>query len=129
MTLEESQEAMINHMIKKLNITDKSFVLDVGSGFGGLACAIAEKTGARVDGITLSKVQLDFSQKLAREKKLDNLCQFRIEDYRDIKKKYSRVLSKGMAEHLSRKRYTTYFRKIYEVGPISLRNISNTHTL
>ena len=114
MTLEDSQEAMINHMIKKLDITDKDSVIDIGSGFGGLACAIAEKTGARVDGITLSKVQLDFSQKLAREKKLDNLCQFRIEDYRDIKKKYSRVLSKGMAEHLSRKRYTTYFRKIYE---------------
>ena len=68
MTLEDSQEAMINHMIKKLDITDKDFVIDVGSGFGGLACAIAEKTGARVDGITLSKVQLDFSQKLAREK-------------------------------------------------------------
>ena len=114
MTLEDSQEAMINHMIKKLDITDKDSVIDIGSGFGGLACAIAEKTGARVDGITLSKVQLDFSQKLAREKKLDNLCQFRIEDYRDIKKTYSRVLSKGMAEHLSRKRYTTYFRKIYE---------------
>jgi len=115
MTLEDSQEAMINHMIKKLDIKDNDKILDCGSGFGGLACAIAEKTGARVDGITLSKVQLDFSQKLAREKKLDNLCQFRIEDYRDIKKKYTRVLSKGMAEHLSRKRYTTYFRKIYEI--------------
>ena len=60
---------------------------NTSSGFGGLACAIAEKTGARVDGITLSKVQIDFSKKIAREKKLDNLCQFRIEDYRDTKKK------------------------------------------
>ena len=70
MTLEDSQESMINHMIKKLDINDKDTVLDIGSGFGGLACAIAEKTGARVDGITLSKVQLDFSQKIAREKKI-----------------------------------------------------------
>ena len=73
MTLEDSQESMINHMIKKLDINDKDTVLDIGSGFGGLACAIAEKTGARVDGITLSKVQIDFSKKIAREKKLDNL--------------------------------------------------------
>jgi len=115
MTLEDSQEAMINHMIKKLGITDKDFVMDVGAGFGGLACAIAERTGARVDGITLSKVQLDFSQKLAREKKLDNLCQFRIEDYRDIKKTYTKVISKGMLEHCTRKFYKTYFRKIYEI--------------
>ena len=42
MTLEDSQEAMINHMIKKLNINDKDTVLDVGSGFGGLACAIVK---------------------------------------------------------------------------------------
>ena len=115
MTLEDSQEAMINHMIKKLGITDKDFVLDVGAGFGGLACAIAEKTGARVDGITLSKVQLDFSQKLAREKKLDNLCQFRIEDYRDTKKTYTKVISKGMLEHVTRKRYKDYFQQIYKM--------------
>ena len=115
MTLEDSQEAMINHMIKKLGITDKDFVMDVGAGFGGLACAIAEKTGARVDGITLSKVQLDFSQKLAREKKLDNLCQFRIEDYRDIKETYTKVISKGMLEHVTRKRYKDYFQQIYKM--------------
>ena len=115
MTLEDSQELMINHMIKKLDINDKDTVLDIGSGFGGLACAIAEKTGARVDGITLSKVQIDFSKKIAREKKLDNLCQFRIEDYRDTKKKYSKVISKGMLEHVTRKFYKTYFKKIYDV--------------
>ena len=64
---------------------------DIGSGFGGLAMSIAEKTGARVDGITLSKVQLEFSQLESRKKKLDNLCQFKIQDYRDVKKKYSKI--------------------------------------
>ena len=54
-------------MIKKLNITDKDTVLDIGSGFGGLACAIAEKTRARVDGITLSKVQIEYFKKMAKK--------------------------------------------------------------
>ena len=115
MTLEDSQEAMINHMIKKLDINDNDTILDIGSGLGGLACAIAEKTGARVDGITLSKVQLDFSQKLAREKKLDNLCQFRIEDYRDTTETYTKVVSKGMLEHVTRKRYFRFMSQIYEI--------------
>ena len=114
-SLEESQEAMINHIIKKLRIKENDTVLDIGSGFGGLSCAIAEKTGARVDGITLSKVQLNFSKDLARIKKIDNLCQFKIEDYRDIKKKYSKVISKGMLEHVTRKYYKTYFKKIYDI--------------
>ena len=90
-SLEESQEAMINHIIKKLRIEENDTVLDIGSGFGGLSCAIAEKTGAKVDGITLSKVQLDFSKNLARNKKIDNLCQFKIEDYRDVKKRNQKV--------------------------------------
>ena len=106
---------MINHIIKKLRIKENDTVLDIGSGFGGLSCAIAEKTGAKVDGITLSKVQLNFSKDLARIKKIDNLCQFRIEDYRDIKKKYSKVISKGMLEHVTRKYYKTYFKKIYDI--------------
>ena len=114
-SLEESQEAMINHIIKKLRIKENDTVLDIGSGFGGLSCAIAEKTGAKVDGITLSKVQLNFSKDLARIKKIDNLCQFKIEDYRDIKKKYSKVISKGMLEHVTRKYYKTYFKKIYDI--------------
>ena len=114
-SLEDSQEAMINHIIKKLEIREHDTVLDIGSGFGGLSCAIAEKTGAKVDGITLSKVQLNFSKDLARIKKIDNLCQFRIEDYRDIKKKYSKVISKGMLEHVTRKYYKTYFKKIYDI--------------
>ena len=115
MTLEDSQEAMINHMIKKLEISDKDTVLDVGSGFGGLACAIAQKTGARVDGITISKVQIEHSKKIAREKRLDNLCEFRFEDYRDVKKKYTKLISKGQLEHVTRKFYKTYFKKIFEV--------------
>jgi len=114
-SLEDSQEAMINHIIKKLEIREHDTVLDIGSGFGGLSCAIAEKTGAKVDGITLSKVQLNFSKDLARGKKIDNLCQFKIEDYRDVKKKYSKVISKGMLEHVTRKYYKTYFKKIYDI--------------
>ena len=114
-TLEESQEAMIDHMIKKLDINANDRILDIGSGFGGLACAIVQKTGARVTGITLSKVQLEHSKKIAREKKLDNLCEFRIEDYRDTKEKFNKVISKGMMEHCQRKYYKTYFKKIYEI--------------
>ena len=93
-SLEESQEAMINHIIKKLRIKENDTVLDIGSGFGGLSCAIAEKTGAKVDGITLSKVQLNFSKDLARIKKIDNLCQFKIEDYRDIKKSIQKLFQR-----------------------------------
>ncbi len=115
MSLEESQESMINHMIKKLNINDNDKILDIGSGFGGLACAIAEKTKARVTGITLSKIQLEHSKKIAREKRLDNLCQFKLEDYRDTKEKYTKIISKGMMEHVQRKYYKTYFKKIFNL--------------
>ena len=115
LTLEDAQEEMINHIIKKLNISNQDNILDIGCGWGGLAIAMAQKSGCRVTGITLSHNQLKYAKRRARELKVDNLCDFRLEDYRDTKDKFSKVVSKGMIEHTSRKFYKNYFNKIYEV--------------
>ena len=42
-SLEEAQNNKINHIIKKLNIKDNQRVLDIGSGWGGMAIEIAKK--------------------------------------------------------------------------------------
>ncbi len=124
MNLDDAQISMMDHIIKKLRLAEgKSKVLDIGCGWGGLAMRIAKKTGCQVTGITLSETQLRYAKEKARELKLDNLCEFRFEDYRETKEKYDRVVSKGMAEHVGRKYYKTYFKAIYDrlaSGGISL---------
>ena len=126
-SLEDSQEIMINHIIKKLKITSNDNVLEVGSGFGGICAAIAKKTGARVKGITLSKVQFDHSKNLVREKKIDNLCDFELKDFRDLQGKFSKILSFGQFEHTIRKHYNKYFKKIYNL--LSKDGIALVHTI
>ena len=80
-TLEEAQNNKINHIIKKLNIKDNQTVLDIGSGWGGMAIEIAKKTKARVLGITLSENQLKYSRQKAKELNLENQVEFKLIDY------------------------------------------------
>merc|ERR1712093_496620 len=71
-TLEQAQNNKIDHIIKKLNIQPDQKILDIGSGWGTLAIAIAQKTKASVTGITLSENQLEYSNKKAKDLNLTN---------------------------------------------------------
>ena len=79
-TLEEAQQNKVDHIIKKLDIKPGMRVLDIGCGWGGLAFEMAKKKGCEVLGITLSKNQLDYCKKKAKELNLDNQIKFEIMD-------------------------------------------------
>ena len=111
-TLETAQNNKIDHIIKKLNLKPNQRVLDIGSGWGSLALEIAKKSQCEVVGITLSENQLKYSKKKAKEMNLENQVQFRLIDYREINEKFDRVVSVGMFEHVGRKFYNKYFKKI-----------------
>ncbi len=115
MSLEDAQESMLKHCLKKLNIKKDSSVLDIGCGWGGAAIYFAKQTGCRVTGITLSDNQLAAAKEKARKERVDNLCEFKLEDYRETENKYDYVFSKGMLEHVSKRYYESYFKKIYDI--------------
>jgi len=114
-SLEEAQNNKINHIIKKLNIKDNQTVLDIGSGWGGMAIEIAKKTKARVLGITLSENQLKYSRQKAKEMNLENQVEFKLIDYRELKSKFDRIVSVGMFEHVGKKFYRKYFKCVHDL--------------
>ena len=114
-SLEEAQNNKINHIIKKLNIKDNQTVLDIGSGWGGMAIEIAKKTKARILGITLSENQLKYSRQKAKEMNLENQVEFKLIDYRELKSKFDRIVSVGMFEHVGKKFYRKYFKCVYDL--------------
>src|ERR1700677_4352580 len=57
-SLEDAQAAKKQRIIAKLRIGPKDKVLDISSGWGGLAFAIADAGAAEVRGVTLSQEQL-----------------------------------------------------------------------
>ncbi len=110
-SLDDAQIAKKRHLAAKLLIRRDQRVLDIGCGWGGLALYLAEFCGARVTGITLSKEQLAVAQQRAAEKNLSRNVGFQIEDYRDVKGKFDRIVSVGMFEHVGLNFYETFFRR------------------
>ena len=126
-TLEQAQSNKIHHIIKKLNIQPNQKVLDVGSGWGTLALAIAKETNASVTGITLSENQFEYSQNKAKEMNLSNQVDFKLIDYRQLNEKFDRIVSVGMFEHVGRNFYRTYFNKVFQL--LNEKGIALIHTI
>ena len=108
-TLEDAQQNKIDHIVKKLDIKQGNKILEVGCGWGGMAFEIAKQKGCEITGISLSKNQINYCKKKAKELNLDNQVNFELADYREIKGKYDKIYSVGMFEHVGKKFYKTFF--------------------
>ena len=112
-TLEEAQAAKKRHIAQKLCLTRPGLhVLDIGSGWGGMAITLAQDFGARVTGITLSVEQLEASRARAEAAGVADRVSFELLDYRSVGGTYDRVVSIGMFEHVGITHYAGYFRTL-----------------
>ncbi len=109
MSLEDAQRAKKRHIIAKLGIEPGMRVLDIGCGWGGMALTIAEITGAKVVGVTLSKEQHKLATERALACGLADHVEFRLQDYRLLEPEFDRIVSVGMFEHVGVGHYTEYF--------------------
>jgi len=114
-SLDDAQLAKKRHIGAKLLVERGHRVLDIGSGWGGMALYLAEMTGARVTGVTLSDEQFALSRARAEEKGLSDRVEFRLQDYRDVAERFDRIVSVGMFEHVGVGYYDVFFRKCAEV--------------
>ncbi|WP_342666784.1 cyclopropane-fatty-acyl-phospholipid synthase family protein [Phenylobacterium immobile] len=109
MTLEEAQAAKKAHIADKLRIAPGMRVLDIGSGWGGMAMTLARDYGARVTGVTLSVEQLSLARERVAEAGLADRVTFELRDYRDLTETYDRIVSVGMLEHVGAPNLAGYF--------------------
>jgi len=114
-SLEDAQNNKIQHIIQKLNIKPNQKVIDIGCGWGSLAIDIAKTAQCEVTGITLSKNQFNYCVKKAKELNLENQVRFKLIDYRQLNEKFDRIVSVGMFEHVGRKFYNKFFKKINQL--------------
>lgn len=129
-SLDDAQLAKKRHIAAKLLIEPESRMLEIGSGWGGLALYLSGICGARVTGLTLSHEQLALSCGRAEEQRLADRIEFRLADYRDVSGIFDRIVSVGMFEHVGVGFYDTYFRKcsqlLAEDGVMLLHSIGRS---
>jgi cyclopropane-fatty-acyl-phospholipid synthase len=110
-----AQEAKKRHLAAKLALAPRQRVLDIGCGWGGLALTLAKIADCQVMGITLSAEQLKIARQRAQQQGLAGAVRFALEDYRQVKGPYDRIVSVGMFEHVGVNHYGTFFRKVHDL--------------
>ncbi|MCK5320717.1 cyclopropane fatty acyl phospholipid synthase [Candidatus Parcubacteria bacterium] len=104
--LDVAQENKLDLTCRKIGLKPGMKVLDIGCGWGSFAKYAAEKYGADVTGITVSKKQVELGNILCK-----NLpVKIKLQDYRDVNEKFDRVVSLGMFEHVGYKNYREYMK-------------------
>ncbi len=113
--VDEAQENKKRHIAAKLLLAPDSRVLDIGSGWGGLALYISQISGADVTGVTLSTEQQTVSQNRAASSGLADRVRFQLTDYRDVDERFDRIVSVGMFEHVGVGHYREFFTKVRDL--------------
>jgi cyclopropane-fatty-acyl-phospholipid synthase len=127
MSLDAAQAAKKRHLAAKLLLAPGKRVLDIGSGWGGLALTLAEEHGADVLGVTLSTEQLQEARKRAAARGLDRAARFELRDYRDLEGTFDRIVSVGMFEHVGPAHYDRFFETVARL--LDQKGVAVLHTI
>ena len=102
--IDAAQEAKLDLVCRKIGLKQGQRVLDIGCGWGSFAGFAAERYGAEVFGVTVSKEQGRWVEDLYAHLPVKVLVQ----DYRELKGEYDHIISIGMFEHVGRKNYREF---------------------
>ncbi len=112
-SLDEAQDNKKRHIAAKLMLDQPGLkILDIGSGWGGLALYLAQISTADITGLTLSVEQHKVSQERVVAAGLTDRVRFKLLDYRRENNCYDRIVSVGMFEHVGKRNYNEFFGKL-----------------
>ena len=111
-TLEEAQKAKLDRVISLLDLAGGERVLEIGCGWGSLAERLMDRHSCTVTGLTLSAEQLACAQRRLRNRAAAGRCDLRLQDYRDVRGTFDRIVSIEMLEAVGETYWSTYFEKL-----------------
>lgn len=128
--LNGAQSDKLRLIAEKLHLQPGMNVLDIGSGFGGLAYYLASQYQVKVTAVTLSKNQHEYACTHFSHPNITHV----LKDYRDIRNDdtYDRVVSVGTFEHVGIKNYSRFFEIVFSLlkpgGFLLLHTIGSART-
>lgn len=112
--LVEAQRNKYRKLLELLQLRPEHHLLEIGSGWGGLALFAAKETGCRVTSITLSEQQLKEARARAGAAGLADRVSFELVDYRDVRDEFDRVVSVEMFEAVGEHYWEAFFRAVHD---------------
>jgi len=114
-TLEEASLAKLKRVCAKLNLRPEDHLLEIGTGWGGLAVYAAKHYGCCVTTTTISREQHAYACERVREEGLEDRVTVLLEDYRELTGTYDKLVSIEMIEAVGWQYFPTYFRRCSEL--------------
>jgi cyclopropane-fatty-acyl-phospholipid synthase len=112
-SLEQAQENKFDLVCRKLGLQPGMRLLDVGCGWGGMVRHAVEHYGVTALGVTLSRQQAEYGQKMIAELGLSDRAEIRHDDYRNVTETgFDAVSSIGLTEHIGIKHLPAYAERL-----------------
>jgi cyclopropane-fatty-acyl-phospholipid synthase len=108
-SLEEASVAKFDRLCRKLDLGPDDHLLEIGTGWGGLAVHAARHYGARVTTTTISRRQYDYARDLVARQGLTGRVEVLDRDYRELSGTYDKLVSVEMIEAVDWRHYDTFF--------------------
>jgi len=115
MSLEQAQLAKLERICAKLELGPNDHLLEIGTGWGGLAVHAAREHGCRVTTTTISREQHRLAVERVREAGLEDRVTVLLEDYRDLRGEYDKLVSIEMIEAVGWNHLDEFFRRCDEL--------------
>ncbi len=114
-SLEGAQLAKLDRICDRLRLGPENHLLEIGTGWGGMAIHAARRSGCRVTTTTISREQHELAARRVREAGLEDQVTVLLEDYRDLEGRFDRLVSVEMIEAVGWQYFDDYFRRCDEL--------------
>jgi len=107
--LDEASVAKLDELCRQLELDSGDHLLEIGTGWGGLAIHAASNYGCRVTTTTISKEQYEYARARVRAAGLEDRVTVLCEDYRKLEGSFDKLVSVEMIEAVGHDFYSSYF--------------------
>ncbi|MDQ4041392.1 MAG: cyclopropane-fatty-acyl-phospholipid synthase family protein [Actinomycetota bacterium] len=114
-SLEEAQLAKLERICRRLRLGPDDHLLEIGTGWGGMAVHAASRYGCRVTTTTISGEQRDYAAKRVQAAGLEDRVSVLHQDYRDLAGTFSKLVSIEMVEAVGWQYFDAYFARCSEL--------------
>jgi cyclopropane-fatty-acyl-phospholipid synthase len=114
-SLADAQRAKLDRLCSKLELSSSDHLLEIGTGWGGLAIHAARHYGCRVTSTTISAEQRGLAQQRIEEENLSDRITVIESDWRDLSGSYDKLVSVEMIEAVDWRLHDKFFAKCAEL--------------